>query len=74
MTAPCQHRIAATFTGGSLNDKWTYLTEGAAEYKSPGWGERYLLSRTVWHSEEDRVISHVVYALAPVLFRKGAEK
>lgn len=48
MSAPT--RIPATFTGGSLNGKWTYLTLGAAEYTSPGWSERYTLSSTVWHS------------------------
>jgi hypothetical protein len=61
-------RIAATFTGGSLGGKWSYLPAGAPEYTSPGWGERYLLEKTVWHSHEDDVMSHQVYALRPVLF------
>jgi hypothetical protein len=69
MTAPT--RIAATFHGGSLHGKWSYLPVGAAEYKSPGWGERYLLSDTLWHSREDDVVSHQVYTLSPVLFRTG---
>lgn len=64
-------RIAATFVGGSLAGKWSYLPAGSPEYKSPGWSERYTLSRTVWHSEEDDVISHQVYTLTPVLFRRG---
>jgi hypothetical protein len=66
-------RIPATFVGGSMNGKWTYL-EGQAEYTSPAWSERYTLSSTVWHSEEDDVMSHQVYKLAPVLFRTGATK
>jgi hypothetical protein len=67
MTAPT--RIAATFRGGSLHGRWSYLPAGAPEYKSPGWGERYLLDDTVWHSREDDVVSHQVYTLSPVLFR-----
>jgi len=64
-------RVAATFVGGSLAGRWSYLPSGAPEYASPGWGERYTLSRTVWHSEEDELISHQVYTLTPVLFRRG---
>lgn len=64
-------RVPATFVGGSLAGKWSYLPGGVPEYTSPGWGERYTLSRTVWHSEEDDVVSHQVYTLSPVLFRRG---
>jgi hypothetical protein len=63
-------RIAATFVGGSLAGKWSYLPEGAAEYTSPGWGERYTLDHVVWHSHEDDVMSHGVYRLSPVLFKR----
>jgi len=69
MTAPT--RIAATFRGGSLHGRWSYLPAGAPEYKSPGWGERYLLSDTIWHCHQDDVVSHQVYTLSPVLFRTG---
>jgi hypothetical protein len=65
-------RIAATFVGGSLAGKWSYLPAGAPEYMSPGWGERYTLTRTVWHAQEDDVISHQIYTLCPVLFQRGA--
>jgi len=65
-------RLPATFVGGSLAGKWSYLPAGAPEYESPGWRERYMLSRTVWHSQEDDVMSHQVYTLSPVLFRRGA--
>lgn len=68
MSAPT--RVAATFTGGSLAGKWTYVLECNNEYTSPGWGERYLLDKVIWHSEEDSVMSHVVYALRPLLFKK----
>jgi hypothetical protein len=63
-------RIAATFIGGSLAGTWSYLPEGAAEYASPGWKERYLLDRVVWHSQADDVLSHAVYRLSPLLFRR----
>ena len=66
-------RVAATFVGGSLAGNWSYLPAGAREYLSPGWGERYTLTRTVWHSEADDVISHQVYTLSPVLFRRGGQ-
>lgn len=63
-------RIAATFRQGSMHGKWTYVLEGNATYESPGWKERYTLDHVVWHSEEDRVMSYLVYLLSPVLFRK----
>jgi hypothetical protein len=64
-------RIATTFVGGSLARTWSYLPNGAPEYMSPGWGERYTLLRTIWHSEQDDVMSHQIYTLSPVLFRRG---
>lgn len=66
MSAPT--RIAATFTGGSLDGKWSYLPQGAATYslgqlKLDGTSEVYELVDTIWHSVEDSVLSHQVYAL-----------
>jgi len=58
-------RIAVTFDGGSLHDKWCYLPGSPYEYRSPS-GERYVLAGTVWHSDEDGVISHQVYVLEPL--------
>jgi hypothetical protein len=63
-------RIPATFIGGSLQGKWSYLPMGGFEHTSPGWAERYALDRIVWHSQEDDVMSHMVYRLSPVLFKK----
>lgn len=57
-------RIAATFAGGSLAGKWSYLPDGAQRYKSPA-GELYELRDVVWHSQEDDVMSHMVYELVP---------
>lgn len=71
---PAPTTIAATFIGGSLNGKWSYLPSGAEEFTSPGWKERYTVDKTVWHSVEDDVMSHMVYRLSPVLFKKGAPK
>lgn len=58
-------RLPATFVDGTLDGKWSYLPEGARTYTSPT-GERYELLDTVWHSEEDDVMSHQVYRLAAV--------
>jgi len=64
------NRIPATFRHGSLDGTWTYLLDAPPTYDSPT-GERYTVREIVWHSEQDRVMSHVVYLLSPVLFRKG---
>lgn len=61
--------FAATFRGGSLDEKWSYLPHGAPEYVSPT-GERYVLQETRWHSHEDDVMSHQVYTLSPVAGQK----
>ena len=66
-------RIAATFIGGSMAGKWSYLPMGAEEYTSPGWRERYTLDHIIWHSQEDDVMSHLVYRLSPLLFKKKKE-
>jgi hypothetical protein len=50
------------------------LPASAPEYTSPSWGERYVLEQTVWHSHEDDVMSHQVYALRPVLFAPRKEQ
>lgn len=68
MSAPT--RIAATFVGGSLDGKWTYLPLSGPEcgtayplfYLAPD-GKRYELVDTIWHSEQDSVMSHQVYRL-----------
>lgn len=63
MSAPT--RIAATFVGGSLDGKWTYLgalNSLVASYVSPKQ-EHYELVDTIWHSTEDSVLSHQVYRL-----------
>lgn len=59
MSAPTV--IAATFVGGSLDGKWSYLPKGEAVYLIRN--ERYELTETIWHSQEDRVMSHQVYQL-----------
>lgn len=59
MSAP--NRIAATFVGGSLDGKWTYLV-GNELYHSP-LDEIYAIESSVWHSHEDDVLSHLVYKL-----------
>lgn len=79
-------RIAATFVGGTLAGKWTYLPQGELslfEGASAVWtaptGEIYELVDTVWHSEEDDVLSHQVYKLraptaAPTSARKARKR
>ena len=66
MSAPT--RIAATFVGGSLDGKWSYLPNGMQTYtigqlRLDGTSESYELVDTVWHSREDDVLSHQVYKL-----------